>query len=144
MWINAAAREAVRVAGFAIGSLARCDRVAIAVPMIAKTHFIDAARLANIAAGTGCVFVAAEANIALFNVDGTIFAIDDWCLRCGSSLAAGELNRTTVTCPGCNWRYDIKQGFLCALPALRIDRYEVKVVKSRIMLGGPLGKRRSK
>jgi nitrite reductase/ring-hydroxylating ferredoxin subunit len=41
---------------------------------------------------------AADNAVAIFNVDGKLFAIDDWCLRCGASLASGALRGRRVIC----------------------------------------------
>ena len=53
-----------------------------------------------------------DTGIALFNVAGAIFAVDDFCVRCGASLAAGKLKGTEVACSGCDWRYDVTTGRL--------------------------------
>jgi Fe-S cluster biogenesis protein NfuA/nitrite reductase/ring-hydroxylating ferredoxin subunit len=41
-------------------------------------------------------------------VRGTLYAYRDACARCGSSLAAGDLAREVLTCPGCGARYDVR------------------------------------
>jgi len=110
----------------------------IAARMRANTDFVEAAPLCNIAPGAAIAVVIAETAVALFNADGKIFAVDDSCIRCGSSLAAGSLEGTKVTCSGCEWRYDIRSGCLCGLPALQIDTFEVKIVDSRVMIGKTL------
>ena len=38
-------------------------------------------------------FTVADKDVALFNVDGTIYAMDDTCLHQGSSLGAGQTRR---------------------------------------------------
>jgi nitrite reductase/ring-hydroxylating ferredoxin subunit len=95
--------------------------------------FVDVARLDQIPVGVGSVFTIAENRVALFLVDGFVFAVDDSCIRCGSSLAAGNLYRTRVTC-GCGWQYDVATGCLNGIPALRIDTFEVRVLDSHVMV----------
>jgi 3-phenylpropionate/trans-cinnamate dioxygenase ferredoxin subunit len=63
--------------------------------------------------------------IAVFDVGGALYAIEDACLRCGSPLVAGSLVDTVVTCPGCGWRYDLGSGCVVGLPALRLPIYPV-------------------
>ena len=41
--------------------------------------------------------------VALFAVAGAVYAIEDGCLRCGSTLVAGALDGCVVTCPVCGW-----------------------------------------
>jgi 3-phenylpropionate/trans-cinnamate dioxygenase ferredoxin component len=72
--------------------------------------------------------------IAVFNIDGSLFAVDDSCVRCGSSLAAGLLSGSQITCSKCDWRYDVTNGRVNGIPALRIDTFEVRTVGARVMV----------
>jgi 3-phenylpropionate/trans-cinnamate dioxygenase ferredoxin component len=67
------------------------------------------------------------AAVALFNLDGRLYALSDFCIRCGASLALGLVAGTHVSCRQCSWRYDILSGRLIELPALATDRFEVKI-----------------
>lgn len=51
-------------------------------------------------AGDVCVLVCA--------VRGTLYAYRDACAACGSSMAAGQLDRELLTCPGCGTRYNVR------------------------------------
>jgi 3-phenylpropionate/trans-cinnamate dioxygenase ferredoxin subunit len=75
-----------------------------------------------------------DTAVALFNVDGRIFAVEDTCVRCGSSLAPGALQGHDVTCPGCGWRYDVRTGCVIGVPALCIDTFKVEIVDSEVMV----------
>ena len=53
----------------------------------------------------------AEVNgreIAIYNVDGAFFAVDNTCAHRGGPLGEGELEGEVVTCPWHSWEY----GFL--------------------------------
>ncbi len=41
-------------------------------------------------------------------VRGTLYAYRDACAACGSSLAAGTLDRELLTCPACQTRYNVR------------------------------------
>src|SRR4051812_33179340 len=82
-----------------------------------------------IAVGTGMKIVVADTALAVFNVDGRLFAIEDGCLLCGSSLASGALRGDQVVCSSCSWKYDLTTGAVQGVPRLRADRYEVKAVE---------------
>jgi Fe-S cluster biogenesis protein NfuA/nitrite reductase/ring-hydroxylating ferredoxin subunit len=41
-------------------------------------------------------------------VRGTLYAYQDACAVCGSSLADGTLEREMLSCPGCGCRYDVR------------------------------------
>ena len=64
--------------------------------------------------------------IVLFDVGGTIHAVEDGCLRCGSALAGAALDGTVATCPGCGWRYDVSSGCVIGVPALRLATFRVR------------------
>jgi nitrite reductase (NADH) small subunit/3-phenylpropionate/trans-cinnamate dioxygenase ferredoxin subunit len=84
--------------------------------------------------GTATVVRVSGINVALFNVDGRIFAINDFCVRCGASLAEGCISGPHVTCRQCGWCYDVSTGRLTELPALTTGRFEVQVVDSLILV----------
>ena len=48
--------------------------------------FIEVAGVEELPPGTGTSITVAGKEVALFNVDGTIFAMEDSCLHQGSSL----------------------------------------------------------
>jgi len=49
--------------------------------------------------GSGTIVEAGGRTLALFNVDGTFYAIDNTCLHRGGPLGEGDLDDTIVTCP---------------------------------------------
>jgi 3-phenylpropionate/trans-cinnamate dioxygenase ferredoxin subunit len=100
---------------------------------------IDVASLDRIQPGTAvAVTVVEETTIAVFNVDGTLYALEDTCVRCGSSLAEGKLDGARVACSGCDWQYDVTTGCVNGIPALRIDTFAVTIVDARVMVDAAL------
>jgi nitrite reductase/ring-hydroxylating ferredoxin subunit len=75
-----------------------------------------------------------ETSIAIFRIHERIFALDDPCIRCGTSLAAGALAGSTVTCAQCGWHYDVATGSVNGLAALCTDTFEVRVSGSPAMI----------
>jgi 3-phenylpropionate/trans-cinnamate dioxygenase ferredoxin component len=55
--------------------------------------------------------------IALFNVDGTYYAIDDVCTHDGGPLAEGDLEGCQIRCPRHGARFDVRTGKALCLPA---------------------------
>ena len=49
-------------------------------------------------------------QIALFNVKGTLFAIDDECPHAGWKLSEGELSGSVVTCLLHGAEFDVRNG----------------------------------
>lgn len=70
--------------------------------------------------GPGQVKVAevADRRIAVCNVDGALFAIDDVCTHDGGSLDQGELVGDQIECPRHGARFDVKTGRALTLPAV--------------------------
>ena len=66
--------------------------------------------------------------IALFNVDGTFYAIDDMCTHDGGPLAEGELRGCEIECPRHGARFDVRTGAALCMPAFEpVTTHEVKV-----------------
>lgn len=49
-------------------------------------------------------------TIALFNIEGEYFAMDDRCPHRGGPLGAGWVEGTQVFCPLHGWAFDVKTG----------------------------------
>jgi len=89
--------------------------------------FIKVASLSELARGTGKTVQAGDKEIALFNVDGTIYALDNTCLHVGGPLGEGTLEGTTVTCPWHGWQYNVTTGQNLMSPDLKVAAYPVQV-----------------
>jgi 3-phenylpropionate/trans-cinnamate dioxygenase ferredoxin subunit len=98
------------------------------------SDFVEVASTEHVVPGTGALVKVSDTAVAVFNIRGEIFAIDDVCIRCGSSLAAGELHATLIRCPRCGWRYDVTTGCVNGVPALRIQTFEAKVADAAILV----------
>ena len=65
---------------------------------------------------------AADTTVLVCAVRGTLYAYRDACAACGSSMAAGLLEREQLTCPGCAARYNVRlAGQGLDDPALHLD-----------------------
>jgi nitrite reductase/ring-hydroxylating ferredoxin subunit len=73
--------------------------------------------------------------VALFNIDGTYYAIDDTCTHRGGPLSDGAVEGTTVTCPWHGATYDVTTGNVLGPPAsegvahynIQVDGIDIKV-----------------
>ena len=73
--------------------------------------------------------------IALCNVDGAFYAIDDLCTHDGGPLDQGELDGTQIECPRHGARFDVCTGRALTLPAVRpVHRYDVEVRGDQVYL----------
>lgn len=71
---------------------------------------IKIAEVAELPPGTGKVCAVPGTSIALFNVDGRFYAVDNDCPHRGGALGNGILDGTVVTCPLHGWRFDVTTG----------------------------------
>lgn len=100
------------------------------------TEFVAVASLDQVPPGTATTVCVNGIDLALFNVDGTVYALQDGCAHAGSSLSAGELDGRVVRCRGHGWKYDLRTGFVCGIEGFGVPTYPVKVVDGRILVAG--------
>jgi 3-phenylpropionate/trans-cinnamate dioxygenase ferredoxin component len=82
----------------------------------------------DIPLGEAVRVVEAEVPIAVFNVDGELFAIDDTCTHQDASLADGWVEGCTVECPLHAACFDLRTGMPSGPPAkLPVRTHEVVV-----------------
>jgi len=72
--------------------------------------FERAAKVLEIPAGTIKEVQVAGLAIAVANVSGSFYAINNTCLHRGGPLGQGQLNGKVVTCPWHGWEYDVTTG----------------------------------
>ncbi len=97
--------------------------------------FVKVATLAQVQKGSFTSVDYDGEPIALYNVDGTIYATRDECSHDGGTLSGGTLEGMCVVCPRHGAKFDISTGEATALPAiLSIDRYKVNVEGDDILV----------
>ena len=65
-------------------------------------------------------------QIALFNVDGQLYAIDDACPHAGSALCTGKLEGLLIQCPAHGLRFDLRSGAMPGNAGLKVTTYEIR------------------
>lgn len=82
---------------------------------------------ADIPVGSRAIVDVAGKKIAVFNIGGKFFAIDNACKHRGGPLGDGELDGNNVTCPWHGWEYDVTTGANLDEPSIKVGCYVVKV-----------------
>jgi len=91
-------------------------------------NFVEAAKIDELESGQGKLVEAEGKEIALFNCDGTYYAIDNECTHVGGPLCEGEIDGSTVVCPWHGAEFDLKSGEVLAPPAEEnINTYKVHI-----------------
>lgn len=81
----------------------------------------------DIALGSGKAIEINGHEIAVFNHNGNLYAIDNSCPHRGAPLHEGVLRDGKVYCPWHCFDFDIKTGECGAIKGLDVKTYEVKV-----------------
>ena len=76
------------------------------------------ATIRDIPSNTAKAFDVAGRRIAIFNVEGHFYAMDDACTHDGGPLSEGDMDGTTVTCPLHGAEFDVTCGRPLCGPAL--------------------------
>ncbi len=90
--------------------------------------------LSRLLIGKCMVVRVADKDVALFNVDGNVYATNDACAHAGASLESGKFQGTTVTCRAHGFRYNVTSGHCVNIQGLKIAAYPVKVVDGKIFV----------
>lgn len=78
--------------------------------------------------GEGLKVTAADHEIALFNIDGSIYAIGNTCTHAEGPLAEGDVEGCEVTCPWHGATFNIKTGEALSAPAAdSVPTYKVVI-----------------
>lgn len=91
-------------------------------------EFATVGKAAAVADGELEAFAAGGTEIAVANVGGTYYAINDTCTHQQCSLANGDLEGTTVVCACHGSEFDVRTGEVLGPPATEpVASYPVRV-----------------
>jgi nitrite reductase/ring-hydroxylating ferredoxin subunit len=98
-------------------------------------RFVEVARIDEIAPGKAKMVEVEGKKIAIFNLEGDFYAIDDTCPHARGPLSKGEVKGEVVTCPWHGSEFNIKAGEVLRPPARRgVKSYGVQVEGSIIKI----------
>lgn len=73
--------------------------------------YVDVANTQDLKPGQSlCIELEGGQPIALFNVDGEIYALDNTCPHAGGPLGEGPLEGDIVSCPWHGWKFNVRTG----------------------------------
>jgi len=90
-------------------------------------EFVKVANLSDLGPGSSMTIEANGKAVALFNVDGAVYALDNTCLHRGGPLGEGFLEGDVVACPWHMWEYNVRTGEKLGDPSLKVATYPVEV-----------------
>ena len=83
----------------------------------AMGEVVKVANAQDVQEGSAIAVEISGKKIALFNVEGTFYAIDDTCTHRGGPLCEGEVEGTEVTCPWHGATFNLTNGSVLSPPA---------------------------
>lgn len=95
---------------------------------------IRVAGVEDVPPGEARVVEAGGRLVALFNVQGSFFAIDNACSHRGGPLGEGDVDGAVVTCPWHAWRWDVRTGANVNNPAVKLACFPVTVEDGAILV----------
>lgn len=99
-------------------------------------QWIDAAATGDVPADDVIGVDVAGRSIALYQVDGEIFATDNLCTHGNARLCDGFLEGHEIECPLHQGKFDIRNGkAMCAPLTEDVRTYPVKIEGSRVFVG---------
>jgi len=97
--------------------------------------FVKIATVHEVPAGQGKQVTVRGKTLALFNVNGTFYAVDDTCPHRGGSLWEGEVEGIEVSCPLHGARFDLATGAnLCPPASSGVRSYPVQLVGDEVQV----------
>jgi nitrite reductase (NADH) small subunit len=89
--------------------------------------FLPAARMSEVPPGTIREVQVNGRKIAIANVNGRFYALDNTCLHRGGPLGQGELEENVVTCPWHGWQYDVTTGKTLMNPEAGVQTFPIEL-----------------
>ena len=98
-------------------------------------NWTDAAAVSDVPEGDVIGVKVAGRDIALYEVEGAIYATDNVCTHGQARMSDGFLEGNEIECPLHQGKFDVCTGHaLCAPLTENIRTYPVKLVDNRVML----------
>ena len=102
------------------------------------TEFVKVADIHELKPGQRKIVDLEEVTVALLNVEGEYYCIEDVCTHDGGPVAEGELDGFVIECPRHGALFDIRDGRVLSMPAVvPVPTYEVRIDGSDIFVASP-------
>ena len=99
-------------------------------------QYVTVAKLSELEPGTCRSIELRQIGLALFNVNGEIFALDNTCPHAGGPLGEGDLEGDIVKCPWHGWKFNVRTGQRIRNPGQEwtVQSYEVRIIDGAIQV----------
>ncbi len=102
------------------------------------TDFVKVAKVSDLPPGERLFYDFEDITVAVFNVAGEFYCIEDVCTHDGGPLAEGNLDAYCIECPRHGALFDIRDGSVHSMPAVvPVPTFKVKVEGEDVMVESP-------
>lgn len=95
-------------------------------------NYVDAAEVASLPPGKGRTVEVKGQKLALFNVGGTFYAIENACPHRAGPLGAGYVEGNEVYCPLHGWAFDLRSGACPTRPDRPVKTFPTRVADGKV------------
>jgi 3-phenylpropionate/trans-cinnamate dioxygenase ferredoxin subunit len=100
------------------------------------TDWIDVAMVDELGLNACRVMDLEDVRVAVFNLDGEYYAIEDICPHDGGKLAEGTVEGSVIVCPRHGARFSIKTGEVLGPPAYEnVRTFPVRKTNGIVQIG---------
>lgn len=96
--------------------------------------FVKVADEADVLPGQSRIVEADGKELALFNVEGAFYCIDNECPHRYGPLGEGDLEDDVVTCPWHAWQVNVRTGEVLYTPGSCVETYPCKVEDGAVLV----------
>ena len=96
--------------------------------------FVKVAEVDQVAAGSSRAVWVAGRELALFNVDGEFYCIENSCPHNDGPLSEGYLQEDVVMCPWHAWQFNVRTGCMLYNESICVATYLCKVVDGEVLV----------
>ncbi len=94
--------------------------------------FFKVCRESDLKEKAGRRFIVNDVDIALFKVEGNIYALNNMCIHQKAAIIYdGFIEENLITCPAHGWQFDLKTGKVPG-GVKGLDVYEVKIIDGNV------------
>jgi nitrite reductase (NADH) small subunit len=98
-------------------------------------EFVKVAKVSELLPGDARVVECAGKTLALCNVDGTFYAVDNTCPHRGGPLGEGFLDGDRITCPWHGWQFELTTGQNALPLSAGVACYPTRIEGDDILIG---------
>jgi FeS assembly SUF system protein len=104
-------------------------------PESTTSDWVDVAAQDDLPEGSVSLVDVDGTEVAVFNIGGQFYAIEDVCTHDGGTLAEGEVQGFEIECPRHGARFDLRSGRVTAPPAYEdVTTFQVRIRDHRVQV----------